>query len=87
MNIKTIAAATVALSLLGGAAASAQTVDTKTQARAGLFDQGGAFDKGIAIDQGTTASISTQAPVKSSAVPADNAQNERGQALFDGQFR
>jgi hypothetical protein len=82
MSMKIFAASALALSLLGGVA-SAQAVDTKTQAGAGLFDQGGLFDQNSAIDRDTTASIttSTQAPVKNLAVPADNPHNERGQGV------
>lgn len=102
MSTKILTIAAVALSLTAGVA-SAADFQNKTEAGAGLFDQGGAFYQGApnaaaskatygyqtgSVDTLSTQSITNGAPLIShSAVPADNARNERGQALFDGIVR
>lgn len=88
MNMKIFAAAALALVAVTGAASA------KTQAGAGLFDQGGDYyNRSVEtapvrnIDRTPTASIKTHKVTvdqkKYSAVPADNLRNEPGLGLFD----
>lgn len=92
--MKTLTIATGLFLALSLGAASANPFYERTEAGAGLFDQGGelydhsasttspSFGYGYpGVSLESTASVTM--PATTSAVPADNPRNEPGQAMFD----